>query len=155
MRYIILTLISLFIWSAAIAQDKVDSEVFPKPVFIAPNPPKAIKGWKMSDYEGDAVLIGNFPGKILKFEFEGTAVGVEVVSGPGSGIIEYSVDNYLWQKKDLFAPDEQVRYFTLEPELKTQKHMLQIRLTDDKNPAAKGNKCVLKSFYVNATQQKP
>lgn len=151
MRYIIIALMSLFIWNAALAQHQPDPDVFSKPVFVAPNPPKAVKGWEMHDYEGDAVLIGQYPAKILKFEFEGSAVGIAVISGPQSGIIEYSVDNYPWQKKDLFAAsDAQLRHFTLEADLKPRKHMLQIRLADEKNPDSKGTKCVLKSFYFNA-----
>jgi len=151
MRYIFLFSLSLFLYSVSMAQDKMNPEIFPDPVVVAPDPPKSIKGWKMQDYEGDSVLVGEYPGKILKFQFEGSAVGVAVVSGMHSGIIEYSVDNYPWQKQDLYVSgQEQVSYFTLESNLKPRKHMLQIRLTEEKNPASNGTKCVLKAFYFNA-----
>jgi len=150
MRYILLLTLSFVFWQTVMAQEKPDSEVFPNPVFVVPDPPKPIKGWEMSDYEGTNVLIGNYPGKILKFQFEGSAVGVEVFSGPQSGIIEYSVDNYPWQKQDLYSSTGQVGYFTLESDLKPRKHMLQIRLIEEKNPSGKGNQCALKSFFFNA-----
>ncbi|WP_167615275.1 hypothetical protein [Maribellus sediminis] len=146
------------IWACGLnAQDltKVDNSVFPDTVLVAPNPPKAIKGWEMSEIDGSSVLIGEYPGKILKFQFEGDAVGIAVVGSPESGIIEYSVDNYPWQKQDLFVEEKEgvlELFFTIDSGLKAQKHMLQIRLTDEKNAESAGRKCMLKHFYFNKAE---
>ena len=133
--------------------EKIDPAIFPDPVLVAPDPPKAIKGWKMGELEGSDVLIGEYPGKILKFQFEGDAVGIVVAGTTEAGIIEYSVDNYPWQKKDLFMEgmdEKQQVYFTLETGLKPQKHMLQLRLSEESNPKSTGQKCLLQYFYFNA-----
>ena len=37
------------------------------------------------------MLIGSEPGKILKFPFRGSTVGIAVAAGPDAGIIEYSI----------------------------------------------------------------
>ena len=49
------------------------------------------------------MLVGEYPGKIIKFAFEGNAVGIAVAAGPDAGIIEYSIDDQPWQKLDLFT----------------------------------------------------
>lgn len=150
-------LIFALIFAAEIqAQDvtAIDKEIFPNPVFVQPDPPKPVKGWEMTDQAGNKVLEGEYPGRILKFQFEGDAVGIAVLSNSQSGIIEYSVDNYPWQKKDLYVDtievSNQAYFFTLETGLKAQKHMLQIRLTDEKNDKSAGKKCALTHFYFNA-----
>lgn len=154
MRFIILLLVVFLAWNTSRAQDKVDAELFPNPVFIAPNPPKAIKGWEMTEIDGADVLVGEYPAKILKFEFEGTALGIEVLSNSVSGIIEFSVDDQSWIKKDFFTKgEEKVQFITLEPNLKQGKHMLQLRMSKESNLNSKGKKCMLKSFYLNDVEQ--
>ncbi len=139
------------------AQDyrKVDSAVFPNVEFVQPNPPKEIKGWTFVELGGQDLptvrLTGEYPAKILKFEFEGDAVGIAVLSNSESGTIEYSVDDMPWLTQDLYVDGtESLRYFTLEQDLKAAKHMLQIRLAEQKNPASKGYKCVLTHFFFNS-----
>jgi hypothetical protein len=99
------------------------------------------------------MLVGNYPGKIIKFQFEGNAVGIAVAAGPDAGIIEYSIDGLRWQKKDLFTQWSKNLYlpwfYTLDSGLKNKKHTLQIRLTDEKNPESTGNKCIIRYFYFN------
>lgn len=133
---------------------------------VVPNPPKPIKGWTENEnwtaeegvgtrhnYNKVPMLVGEYPGKIIKFKFKGTAVGIAVAAGPDAGIIEYSVDDQPWQKQDLFTKWSEKLYlpwyFTLESELSDRKHTLQIRLTDERNPESKGNKCVLRYFFYN------
>lgn len=158
MRKICLLVFALALIFEANAQDllKVDSRVFPNVEFIQPNPPKAIKGWTFAESNGEelpARLTGEFPAKILKFEFEGDAVGIAVLSNSESGIIEYSVDDQPWLTKDFYVDgNDGIRYFTLEPELKAAKHMLQLRLAGQKNPASKGYKCILTQFYFNKAE---
>ncbi len=133
---------------------------------IPPNPPKAIKGWTLVEnwkpdtetgtregYVNVPMLVGEYPGKIIKFSFKGTAVGIAVAAGLDAGIVEYSVDDAPWQKVDLFTQWSSGLYlpwyYTLENELKNRNHTLQLRLAKEKNPESTGNKCILRYFYFN------
>jgi len=133
---------------------------------ILPNPPKPIKGWEFvenwhpdndkgtrQNYTNVPMLVGEYPGEIIKFRFKGNAVGIAVAAGPDAGIIEYSIDDQPWQKQDLFTKWSKDLYlpwyYTLESGLKNRKHTLQIRLIEEKNPASTGHKCVLRYFYFN------
>uniref|UniRef100_UPI003216E76B GDSL-type esterase/lipase family protein n=1 Tax=uncultured Draconibacterium sp. TaxID=1573823 RepID=UPI003216E76B len=133
---------------------------------ILPNPPKSIKGWEFvknwqpdngkgtrPNYTNVPMLVGEYPGKIIKFQFKGNAVGIAVAAGPDAGIIEYSIDDQPWQKQDLFTQWSSNLYlpwyFTLESGLKNRKHTIQIRLSEEKNPESTGRKCVLRYFYYN------
>jgi len=172
--------IKQFLQSALISNESVLSTMaeLPEPldkfsysngILVEPNPPKPIKGWKMienwnpadgkgtrANYVNVPMLVGEYPGKIIKFEFKGNAVGIAVAAGPDAGIIEYSIDDSDWQKQDLFTQWSKNLYlpwfYTLGSGLKSGKHMLQIRLTDDKNAESTGNKCVLRYFYFNETE---
>jgi len=133
---------------------------------ISPNPSKPIKGWTMVEnwkpddetgtregYVNVPMLVGEYPGKIIKFGFKGTAVGIAVAAGPDAGIVEYSVDDAPWQQVDLFTQWSSGLYlpwyYTLENELKNRNHTLQLRLAKEKNSESKGNKCILRYFYFN------
>ena len=137
-------------------------------ILVEPNPPKTIKGWEFvenwnpennkgtrSNYVNVPMLVGEYPGIIVKFQFKGNAVGIAVAAGPDAGIIEYSVDNSDWKKQDLFTDWSENLYlpwfYTLDSGLKKGKHTLQIRLTDEKNPKSTGTKCIIRYFYFNGT----
>ena len=132
----------------------IDNTIFADVVFVKPNPPKAIKGWNMVEEEsGVSMLVGEYPGKIIKFQFKGDAVGIEVGSTSEAGIIEYSIDASEWEKLDLFTPAKQTSsFFTLGVDLKNRKHTLQLRLTDAKNSESSGNKCIIRQFYYNVPE---
>ena len=49
------------------------------------------------------VLLAENPGAEIEFTFQGTAVGIAVVSGPDAGIITYSIDGKKEQSVDLFT----------------------------------------------------
>ena len=162
-------------WKTIIVNRKITYSEKPEPIDIAnynngilvePNPPKPIKGWEMvenwipeaevgirANYINVPMLVGNYPSKIIKFNFEGNAVGIAVAAGPDAGIIEYSIDNSDWTKQDLFTKwSTQLYlpwYYTLATGLKSKKHTLQIRLIEEKNSQSTGNKCVLRYFYFN------
>jgi len=152
--------------AAFVMPEPIDKYSYSNGILIEPNPPKPIKGWTFFDnwkpaagigtranYVNVPMLIGNYPGKIIKFQFEGNAVGIAVAAGPDAGIIEYSIDDSDWEKKDLFTQWSKNLYlpwfYTLESGLKNKKHTLQIRLTEDKNPESVGNKCIIRYFYFN------
>lgn len=143
-----------------------DKNSYSNGVLVEPNPSKVIKGWKMvknwnpadgkgtrSNYVNVPMLVGEYPGKIIKFQFKGDAVGIAVAAGPDAGVIEYSIDEWEWEKLDLFTPWSKNLhlpwFYTLGSGLKKGKHTLQIRLTNDKNSESTGNKCVIRYFYLN------
>jgi len=146
--------------------EPIDPANYGNGVLIEPNPRRRIRGWKMvenwkpdiqvgtrTNYTDVPMLVGEHPGKIIKFHFEGNAVGIAVATGPDAGIIEYSIDNSDWEKLDLFQKwSKQLYlpwYYTLGSGLKNKKHTLQIRMTKEKNPDSIGNKCVIRYFYFN------
>ena len=147
----------------------LDRNSYSRGVLVEPNPPKPVKGWQMveiwnpadgkgtrSNFVNVPMLVGDYPGKIIKFQFKGNAVGIAVAAGPDAGIIEYSIDESEWKRQDLFTPWSTNLYlpwfYTLGSGLKNGKHTLQIRLTGEKNPESTGNKCVLRYFYFNAPE---
>jgi len=149
--------------------DPIDGYSYSNGILVEPNPPKPVKGWEFvenwnpadgkgtrANYVNVPMLVGEYPGKIIKFQFEGNAVGIAVAAGPDAGIIEYSIDESKWQKKDLFTQWSKNLYlpwfYTLGSGLKRGKHMLQIRLTNEKNIESTGNKCVLRYFYFNGIE---
>ncbi len=149
--------------------EPIDKYSYSNGILIEPNPPKPIKGWTFfenwkpvdgkgtrANYVNVPMLVGDYPGKIIKFQFEGNAVGIAVAAGPDAGIIEYSIDDSDWKKQDLFTTWSKNLYlpwfYTLDSGLKGKKHTLQIRLTDEKNSESTGNKCVLRYFYFNETK---
>ena len=171
MKNFLFIFIGLIFGSHLLAQDnqKINSAIFPDIALKAPNPPKPIKGWELAenwkatdgialseDLKNASVLVGKYPGKIIKFQFKGNAVGIETVAIPDAGIIEYSIDGSDWQMKDLFYPLNTEKhiplYFTLGKNLKNRRHTLQIRLTDERNSESSGNKCVISHFYFNAPE---
>jgi pimeloyl-ACP methyl ester carboxylesterase len=104
-------------------------------------------------YVNVPMLIGGDPGKILKFPFKGSTVGIAVVAGPDAGIIEYSIDGKGWKSIDLFTQWSGWLhlpwYLILGDELKKGSHSLRIRLSHIKNEASKGNVCRIRYFFVN------
>lgn len=147
----------------------LDKFSYSKGILVEPNPPKPIKGWKMvenwlpADGKGTRdnfvnvpMLVGEYPGKVIKFQFKGNAVGIAVAAGPDAGVIEYSIDETVWKKQDLYTQWSKNLhlpwFYTLGSGLKKGKHTLQIRLTNDKNPESTGNKCVVRYFYFNETE---
>jgi len=119
-----------------------------------------IANWKPTDgmasrenYTDVPMLIGDTSGAILKFKFEGTAVGIAVAAGPDAGIIEYRIDGGPWLRQDVFTNwSGQLHvpwYYTLEAGLVPAKHVLRLRLIGENNAASKGNSCRIRYFYVN------
>jgi sialidase-1 len=124
------------------------------------------KGWKYTGkwtpddqtstrngYVNVPMLVGGDPGKILKFTFKGSSVGIAVAAGPDAGIIDYSIDGKEWQSIDLFTQwSERLHlpwYLTLGDELRSGSHVLRIRLNSNKNNASRGTVCRIRYFYVN------
>jgi len=99
------------------------------------------------------MLVGDKPGDSLTFSFQGRAVGLMVAAGPDAGMIEFSIDGEDYKKVDLFTPWSPGLYLpfyrTLYAELDNEKHVLQITVSEEKNPTSQGHSCIIKAFYVN------
>ena len=132
---------------------------------------KPVKGWirvqdwipedsarTRNDYVKVPMLVGEYPGKALKFNFKGNAVGIAVAAGPDAGIIEFKIDNGEWKTQDLFTRYSTLYhlpwYYTLAYGLSNGEHTLQIKLTDEKNEYSKGNICRIRYFFVNESEKK-
>lgn len=170
-QFLVNSLVSDFVNGKMITSEMpapLDKFSYSNGILVEPKPTKQIKGWKFvenwkpengigtrSNYVDVPMLAGDFPGKIIKFQFKGNAVGIAVAAGPDAGIIEYSIDNSDWKKQDLFTEWSQSLYlpwyYTLDSGLKNSKHTLQIKLTDEKNPKSTGTKCIIRYFYFNKT----
>jgi len=118
------------------------------------------KSWAPDDkastrdgYVNVPMLIGRDPGKILKFPFRGSTVGIAVAAGPDAGIIKYSIDGEDWKSIDLFTQwSGQLHlpwFLTLGDELKKGSHVLRICLSNSKNEASLGTVCRIRYFFVN------
>ena len=154
--FILLCVVSGFYLNAQESQE-IEKAIFTDIVFAKPNPPKSIKGWEMVELENnESALVGEYPGKIIKFQFRGDAVGIEVETTPEAGIIEYSIDASEWKMADLYTPfidkKQTSLFYTLGKDLKNRKHTLQIRLIEEKNTESAGNKCIIRRFYYNAPE---
>ncbi len=163
-------------WFGFVAEDdKMSAYTMPDPIekgnynhgiLIPAEDIGKVKGWRFVEnwqpadgkntrynYTNVPMLVGEGAGKIIKFKFEGNAVGLAVAAGPDAGIIEYSIDGEPWQEQDLFTRwSSQLHlpwYYTLASDLKQGKHILQLRVTDRKNSSSKGNNCRIRYFFVN------
>ena len=163
-------------WNGFIAEDdkisayptleKLDNACYDKGGLIPAKNLKRAKGWHYEEnwapsdgsgtrqnYTNVPMLIGDELGKILKFRFKGTVVGIAVAAGPDAGIIEYRIDKGEWQMQDLFTNWSSHLhlpwYYTLGAGLKPGNHSMQIRLIGEKNSSSTGNMCRLRYFFVN------
>ncbi|MGN6494966.1 MAG: GDSL-type esterase/lipase family protein [Agriterribacter sp.] len=119
-----------------------------------------ISNWKPTDGLGTRtgfvdvpVLEGLQPGASFRFAFNGTAVGIAIVSGADAGKIRYSVDGKTPKITDLYTQWSSALhlpwYLVLCDELKQGKHELKVEILTDKNTASKGNACRIVYFLVN------
>jgi len=105
------------------------------------------------DYVNVPMLIGEDPGRILEYKFEGKAIGIAIAAGSDAGIIEYRIDNGTWKKLNLFTRwSEKIHlpwFYTLADELTPGKHKLDIRLLKEKDERSNGRACRIRYFYIN------
>ena len=116
--------------------------------------------WKPKDkaitrpnYVDVPMLIGYKPGNILKLKFEGSSVGIAVASGPDAGIIEYRIDKEEWTTLNLFTRWSKNFHlpclYTLSTGLSKGKHLLEIRISRNKDERSTGHASRIRYFYVN------
>ena len=99
------------------------------------------------------VLSSVTPGAQLSLPFTGTAVGIAIVSGADAGIISYAIDNGPVKTVDLYTQWSSMLhlpwYILLGSDLKSGKHFLKMKISEQKNSASKGNVCRIVNFLVN------
>jgi sialidase-1 len=116
--------------------------------------------WKPTDGLGTRegfmnvpVLSSATPRSILSLPFNGTAIGIAVVSGSDAGIISYRVDNGRENTVDLYTEWSSMLhlpwYLLLGSDLKPGNHTLTITINQLKNKNSKGNACRIVNFLVN------
>ena len=119
-----------------------------------------VANWKPSDkihtregFVNVPVLESNTPGAILEYDFTGNAIGVAILSGPDAGIIEYSIDGKPFEKKDQFTEWSKSLYLPwyilIQDRLPDGKHVLRLKVSDERNTESAGNTCRIVHFLVN------
>ena len=110
-----------------------------------------LKGDKRERFTAIEMLSTSKKGAELSFEFNGTAVGAYVVSGPDAGIVEVSIDNgdyhefdlYHYYSKNLHYPQT----ILFSSKLKKGKHTLKLRML--KKTSSKGRAMRIMNFVLN------
>jgi sialidase-1 len=99
------------------------------------------------------VLIAEEFGAELSLPFTGTAVGINIVSGPDAGTVTYSIDNSAFKEVDLYTQWSSFLhlpwYILLQNGLKPGKHVLRLKMLGKKNASSVGNACRIVHFLVN------
>ncbi len=119
-----------------------------------------LSSWKPSDNIGTRKQFVNIPALVtntvdaeFSLTFEGTAIGICINSGPDAGILEYTIDGKIYEKKDLYTQWSGSLhlpwYIMLDDELKDQKHISKVKISKDKNPKSLGTACRILYFLVN------
>ncbi len=93
------------------------------------------------------------PGKELTFRFRGRGIGIFSISGPDTGIVEWSVDGSPWKSKDFYTPWSNWLFLpwaqVFEAELADTEHVLKLRLSPEKNAKSTGTAIRIVHFLVN------
>lgn len=99
------------------------------------------------------VLEATVPGATCSLSFQGDAVGIALVSGPDAGRLRYSIDGGPFRTLELYTPwSDQLHlpwYLLLGAGLKDGRHVLRLRLAEDKADKSQGHACRIVYFLVN------
>lgn len=99
------------------------------------------------------MLVSTTPGSSFKLDFQGTAIGIAIVSGGDAGMLEYTIDGKAYPKMDLYTRwSAQLHlpwYLVLGADLKAGKHTLEVKISGDKNTSSTGTACRIVYFLLN------
>ena len=146
--------------------NKIDNESYDKGYLLDISEAKLDKKWNIdpswkpndgsktrANYVDVPMLTCNHPGSIMKLRFEGNSVGIAVAAGQDAGFIEYRIDKNKWVELNLFTRWSKYLhlpwYNTLATGLSQNKHLLEIRISEQKDEKSTGNACRIRYFYVN------
>ncbi|WP_128543933.1 SGNH/GDSL hydrolase family protein [Larkinella soli] len=121
---------------------------------------KRLENWHPADAVGTRpgfvdrpVLEALTPGAVLSLPFSGSAVGMAVVSGPDAGVVEYRIDGGPYRKMDLYTQWSHLLhlpwYKLFAEDLPAKNHVLDLRISSQKNPKSAGTACRIVYFLVN------
>lgn len=120
---------------------------------LNPNWVRQDKSRVRANFHEVPMLIGEKPGAKLRFRFKGRAIGIAVAAGFDAGMLEYRIDGGAWQKLNLFTKWSQMVhlpwYYTLAAELTNRKHLLELKIAEEKDERSAGHACRIRYFYVN------
>lgn len=100
------------------------------------------------------MLCADKPGATLTYTFKGKAVGLFMVCGPASGILEYSVDGGAVRKLDTYTQWSKHLYlpwlYVLEAELNPKKsHTITLTLSGERNSGSAGTECIIRNIVIS------
>lgn len=148
-------------------QEALDAGSYDGGGFVAPKQATLSDGWRLGkvgrellplggireQYLEYQVLRGDKPGAELTLEFEGRAVGAFILAGPDAGMVEASIDGGAVTKHDLFHRHSgglnYPRSVIFGADLKAGKHVLILRIAEEKNSKSKGTTASILFFEVN------
>ena len=116
---------------------------------------KNIPGNFRNTFSGMKLLCCETVNKETKVHFNGSALGIYILSGPDAGIVEVSIDGGKWKaynlhhrySKGLHYP----RTVMLASELSDDDHEARIRIKQNANKATKGHAARILQFTVNGS----
>jgi sialidase-1 len=121
---------------------------------------KLVENWQPKDkvqtregFVNRPILEATMPGASLSLTFKGTAIGIAIVAGPDAGEIGYSIDGKIYHIVDLYTQwSSQIYlpwYVLFAGNLENKNHVLQLRISKDKNPKSEGTACRIVYFLLN------
>ena len=147
--------------------DLLDPGSYEQGHFISPAEAKFAGGWQLGkvsrellplggirpQYSSYQLLRGTQPGASLKLEFSGRTVGAFLLAGPDAGIVEARIDGGPPTRHDLYHRYSRglnyPRSVIFGTDLKQGKHVLELKLTGDKNGGSRGTTASILFFEVN------
>lgn len=134
--------------------------------FVSPSSAKGDDDWELGVPDWDALpgqcrrrfletalLSTSKPGAALTLEFDGKAVGAYVLAGPDAGIVEASVDGGPIKRVDLFHRFSRglhyPRTLMFDTDLPPGRHVLELKMTGEKNEGSSGHAMRILQFAVN------
>ncbi|MCX6624966.1 MAG: SGNH/GDSL hydrolase family protein, partial [Acidobacteria bacterium] len=99
------------------------------------------------------MLVSGKPGATARFRFQGTAVGIFIVAGPDTGIVEFSIGGGAFRGVDTFtrySPKLHIPFaHVLDADLAPGAHELVLRVSERKNPQSTGTAVRIRHMLVN------
>lgn len=96
------------------------------------------------------------PNKVLRFDFEGNAIGIFCVAGPSAGIIKYRIDKGEWRKLDTFTQWSSKLYipwlYVLADGLDYGTHRMEMCMDKAHHPDSKGTSLQIRQVVVNTEE---
>jgi hypothetical protein len=104
-------------------------------------------------FVGQRMLCAEKPGAQVTLDFEGTAVGAYLLAGPDAGMVDVSIDGQPAQAVNLYhdfsAQLHYPRTVMFAADLKPDRHVLHLRVSDEKDQRSSGHALRVLYFVEN------